>query len=588
MSGTVCRYTQSPIHSVDRPPFIRRWGKLTFYRNSSLNRRDALTMRVISRVILAGMLLASTASVWAQGGGITAIRGATVLTSSDAGTIENGVVIIRAGKIADVRESSGQAVPPMPGLNLIDAKGKYVTAGLIDAWSTLGLNPGGPIAPVATSRATDALNIYDKDAFADALRMGVTGICVTPPAAGGFSGTAAFVRLKDLNDLNASVTDDVCLVAQVGLGVKGPVSRLAELKALRDLLETAAAYRDALDEYDEKLEDYKKALKDGKTVKLTKEEDKEKEKKAAKKGKGRRGRGRRGRGRHPEHDHDHDHHGHTCVGIRCCDEITEDEFIEWLQSLGEKKDDGHVPGEEIGNEHVEYDPWEDPDWASDDPKEKKDDGKDKKDGDKKDDDELKKPDKPAYDPVSEVLMRAIKREIPIRFEVHRPGDVLHVLQLIDTYYLDATVVGASGLAHVAEDVADAKVGVIVGQVIGSAGGNDRSHSRDLSLTSAAAAHHAEVAPLVLSSGRRGGGVGGQYLTQNAALAVSGGLSEDAAMRAITIDAARSCKMAEEIGSLEKGKKADVVLWSGHPLAPDSVVEKVFVDGVEVYSREGGQ
>jgi len=83
-------------------------------------------------------------------------------------------------------------------------------------------------------------------------------------------------------------------------------------------------------------------------------------------------------------------------------------------------------------------------------------------------------------------------------------------------------------------------------------------------------------------------VGAQYLTQNAALAVSGGLSEDAAIRAITIEAARSCKMADEIGSLEKGKKADVVLWSGHPLAPDSVVEKVFVDGVEVYSREGGQ
>ncbi len=587
MTETVSRYTQSPIHPVNRPP-LRRWGKLKYSCYCSLIGRDALTMRVICRVILGWVLLATTTSVLAQGGGITAIRGATVLTSSDAGTIENGVVIMRGGKIADVRESSGQAVPPMPGLNLIEAEGKYVTAGLIDSWSTLGLNPGGPIAPIATSRATDALNIYDKDAFADALRMGVTGICVAPPAFGGFSGTAAFVRLKDLNDLTGSVTDDVCLVAQVGLDTKGPVSRLAELKALRELLETAAAYRDALDEYDEKLEDYKKALKDGKTVKLTKDDDKEKEKKAEKKAKGRRGRGRRGRGRHPEHDHEHDHHGHTCVGIRCCDEITEDEFVEWLQSLGEKKEEGHVPGDDIGNEHVEYDPWADPDWASDEPKEKKDDAKEKKDGDKKDDDELKKPEKPAYDPVSEVLMRAIKRELPIRFEVHRPGDVLHILKLIDTYYLDATVVGASGLAPVAENVAEAKVGVIVGQVIGSAGGNDRSHLRDLNLQSAAAVEHADVSLLALSSGRQGNGVGAQYLTQNAALAVSGGLSEDAAIRAITIEAARSCKMADEIGSLEKGKKADVVLWSGHPLAPDSVVEKVFVDGVEVYSREGGQ
>ena len=60
----------------------------------------------------------------------------------------------------------------------------------------------------------------------------------------------------------------------------------------------------------------------------------------------------------------------------------------------------------------------------------------------------------------------------------------------------------------------------------------------------------------------------------------------AAMRAITIDAAKVCGVAETLGSLEKGKLADVVIWSGHPLAPDSVVERVFVGGVEVYRRAG--
>ena len=588
MDATVSCYTQSPIHDVDHLPARKSWGKLNFVNQSNLIGQDALVMRVIYRVVLGGVLLASASTVWAQGGGITAIRGATVLTSSEKGTIEDGVVILRGGKISDVRKSSGQAVPPMPGLNLIDAKGKYVTAGLIDAWSTLGLNPGGPIAPVATSRATDALDTFSRDAFADAVRMGVTGVCVAPPGAMGFSGTAAFVRLKDLNDLSGSTTDDVCLIAQVGIGAKGPLARLGELKSMRDLLETAAAYRDALDEYEEKLEDYKKALKDGKTVKLTEEEKKE-EKKAKPKRKGRGGKGRRGRGRHPEHEHDHDEHQAPVVeDFATEDELTEAAFLEWLQALGGDEKDSHVPGDDIGNEHVEFDPTADPDLASDEPEKKKDDGKDKKDGDKKDDDELKKPEKPAYDSVSEVLVRAIKRELPIRIEVHQPADVLHVLKIVETYYLDATIVGGAGIAPVAEKVADAKLGLVVGQVIGAAGGVDRTHSRDLTLHGPAVAEHAAVSPLVLASGRRGNGTGGQYLTQNAALAVSGGMSADAALRAITIDAARSCNMASEIGSLEKGKKADVVIWSGHPLAPDSVVEQVFVDGVQVYAREEGQ
>ena len=42
--------------------------------------------------------------------------------------------------------------------------------------------------------------------------------------------------------------------------------------------------------------------------------------------------------------------------------------------------------------------------------------------------------------------------------------------------------------------------------------------------------------------------------------------------------------ADKIGSLERGKSADVVIWSGHPFAPDTVVEYVFVNGREVYRR----
>ena len=40
----------------------------------------------------------------------------------------------------------------------IDADGKMVTPGLIDCWSTLGLDPGGPATPNGTARAVDAFD----------------------------------------------------------------------------------------------------------------------------------------------------------------------------------------------------------------------------------------------------------------------------------------------------------------------------------------------------------------------------------------------------------------------------------------------
>lgn len=61
-----------------------------------------------------------------------------------------------------------------------------------------------------------------------------------------------------------------------------------------------------------------------------------------------------------------------------------------------------------------------------------------------------------------------------------------------------------------------------------------------------------------------------------------------ALRAVTIDAAWQVFMDKEIGSLEPGKLADMVVLSGSPLESSDirelVVEQTFIGGAEVYSR----
>ena len=61
----------------------------------------------------------------------------------------------------------------------------------------------------------------------------------------------------------------------------------------------------------------------------------------------------------------------------------------------------------------------------------------------------------------------------------------------------------------------------------------------------------------------------------------GGLTEEEAVRLITINAATQLGMGHRTGSLEVGKDADFAVWTGHPLSTYSRVETTFVEG-EIY------
>ncbi len=516
-------------------------------------------------VLIVCAALAPTAMVRAQSDDSrpVIIQGGTVWTGTDRGTIESGTVALRKGKIWRVGPA-GRSGPPRPGMQTIDADGKYVTPGLIDAWTMLGLDLGGAPGAGASLSAADAINGFATHVFEDARRSGVTSLCIEPPAGGGIAGTAAMVRLANLNDLRSTTTESISLVARLGLGVRGPIGRLGEIKALREMFEQAAAYREQWDEYNEKLEEYEKKLKDGETVKLKKDDEKKEEKTETKKPDAPRRRSRRGRRPRPRPSN--------------FSTMTDEEVLAWLR-------DSHVPGDDDVLEEEAHDHDDHP-TAPDAEEPKKDDAKkaDGKDGDKKSD-ELTKPERPAYDANSEIVVKALKRQISVRFEAHRPGDIAMALKIVNDYHLDALIVGATGARFTDKLIADAEVPVLFGQLTG-AGGFDRTHAAQFDAQTPAALRASGVLDLVIASGRMGRDSGVQFLTQNAAIAVGHGLDEDAALRAITIEAAKVCGVGETLGSIEKGKLADVVIWSGHPLAPDTVVERVFVGGVEVYRRAG--
>lgn len=70
-------------------------------------------------------------------------------------------------------------------------------------------------------------------------------------------------------------------------------------------------------------------------------------------------------------------------------------------------------------------------------------------------------------------------------------------------------------------------------------------------------------------------------------AVSYGLAFNAGLAALTINPAELFGVGDEFGSLEVGKRADVVLWSGDPLEVTTVADLVIING-EIDSMESRQ
>ena len=82
----------------------------------------------------------------------------------------------------------------------------------------------------------------------------------------------------------------------------------------------------------------------------------------------------------------------------------------------------------------------------------------------------------------------------------------------------------------------------------------------------------------------------QRLNQEAAAALAAGrragltISEERAISWITSNAARSIGIADETGSLEPGKRADVVIWSANPFSVYARADQVFIDGALTFDR----
>jgi imidazolonepropionase-like amidohydrolase len=201
----------------------------------------------VSRAGLAVVLVAALAAPAAAQ--TVAIENATVWAGPGR-VIDDATVVFRGGAIVDV--GKGVAVPA--GATKIDGKGMVVTAGFVDASSTVGLSEIGLEATTVEGRFGDGTDIHAAYRVTDGFNPqsvaipiaratgGLTSVVAVPR--GGFvSGTSAWVQLAD-GAQPAVVRAPLAMYVALGEGglAAGAGSRGLALERLRELLDDAAIY----------------------------------------------------------------------------------------------------------------------------------------------------------------------------------------------------------------------------------------------------------------------------------------------------------------------------------------------------------
>lgn len=179
----------------------------------------------------------------------------------------------------------------------------------------------------------------------------------------------------------------------------------------------------------------------------------------------------------------------------------------------------------------------------------------------------------------ECYRELFEKKIPLKAHAHRADDIFTAIRIAKEFEVDLTIDHCTEGHLIAREIAESGFPAIVGPSLASRNKKEVGLSdfktagilRDAGVTVAITTDH-PVSRI-------------QYLPLCAALAAKEGLGKEAAIRAITIDAARICRVDDRLGSLKVGKDADIVIYDGDPLKIDSDVKATIVNGEIVWRRE---
>lgn len=177
------------------------------------------------------------------------------------------------------------------------------------------------------------------------------------------------------------------------------------------------------------------------------------------------------------------------------------------------------------------------------------------------------------------IFKVLRKEMPLLLHAHRSDDMLTALRIKEEFDIDIIIQHATEAVLITEELRKQNVPIFIGPLLVNRAKVEMQKVafknarllKERGVTFSLISDH-PVTPI-------------EHLRVSAALMVQEGLDEETALKAMTLHPAQALKVDNELGSIEVGKRADLVAFDGHPLDYRSRVKWVVVDGQVWYNRD---
>lgn len=176
----------------------------------------------------------------------------------------------------------------------------------------------------------------------------------------------------------------------------------------------------------------------------------------------------------------------------------------------------------------------------------------------------------------EPWLPVLNKEIPLKAHAHRADDILTAIRIAKEFDVDITIDHGTEGHLIADEIAASGYPVIVGPDLTS---RSKLEVQNMNFKTYEILHKAGILfsvttdhPVSMI----------QYLPLCAGLAVKHGLPLEEGLKALTINAARICRVDDRVGSLKKGKDADIAIFTGNPMEIFTETLYTIIDGEIIY------
>lgn len=178
----------------------------------------------------------------------------------------------------------------------------------------------------------------------------------------------------------------------------------------------------------------------------------------------------------------------------------------------------------------------------------------------------------------EQLLPVLKGDIPMRIHAHRADDIMTAIRIAKEFSIEITIEHVTEGHLVEKELLDSGFRFTIGPTFSARSKQELANKSwdtvkgfaDAGVPFTITTDH-PVIPI-------------EHLVTTAGYARKHGIDEHTLLKAITVYAAEHLQLEHRVGTIESGKDADIVIWSGHPLAIDTVVEQTIINGEAVYTR----